>query len=88
MLDAGKESRGLVKDAVMLPGPWALTVEFMLVGCAIKIPEEAPHVLKAHPSELDASIENTNPAGCHDVPFGVVLAQSFGDAATSMEYWC
>jgi hypothetical protein len=77
-----------VNDAVIVPGPCALTVVPGLSRWAIDIPKVAFHALKVQPFEAEAKTEKTSPAGSHDVPAGVVVPQFFGLATISMEYWC
>jgi len=81
-------TKAWVKDAVIVPGPWVLTVEFKFVGTAIRIPEVALHVLNVQLFEPDASIEKTASAGSHEIPVGVVVPQLVGLANMTMEYSC
>ncbi len=87
-MDVEEESKALVNDATMVPGTWALAVEFGLAGCAICIPAVALQMLKVQLFEPEATIEKTTPAGTHEVPAGVVAPQSVGLAAITMEYSC
>jgi hypothetical protein len=86
MLGADDGSRFSVNDAIIAPGPWALTVEFKFAVCAMDIPGVALHKLNAQLFETYAPIEKTNPAGSHDAPAGLAAPHFSGLAAIEMEY--